>query len=245
MGNWKLVVENNRECQHCDVSHPELIDCLFPVFGFSEETASPKVRAVFERMHAATAELDRVCDLRQFPRDERRELDTRPTGLRLYHLPLDGDGISYGPRGSQLSKVLMGSVTESKFGDLGLHLQPNAWFHFLSDHAIVFRVLPISANKSVVRTTWLVHPDAVEGVDYDIEALTKVWRATNLEDRELVNGTQSGVTNPAYLPGPYSLAEDDVEAFVNWYILRLQTYVNSEAAEQSAARRLSDGTVLV
>ena len=26
--NWKLVMENNRECYHCDVGHPELISVL-------------------------------------------------------------------------------------------------------------------------------------------------------------------------------------------------------------------------
>ena len=126
-----------------------------------------------------------------------------------------------------MCKKLLGSLTEPKFGDLSLHMQPNSWFHFLSDHAVVFRVLPLSADKSIVRTTWLVHPDAVEGVDYDVDSLTAVWRATNNEDRELVIGTQNGVTNPGYRPGPYSLVEDDVEAFVNWYVKRVEDYLNA------------------
>ena len=93
--------------------------------------------------------------------------------------------------------------------------------------AVVFRVLPESAGKSIVRTTWLVHPDAQEGVDYDVDSLTAVWRATNNEDRELVIGTQNGVTNPGYVPGPYSMVEDDVEAFVNWYVKRVEDYLAS------------------
>jgi Rieske 2Fe-2S family protein len=92
---------------------------------------------------------------------------------------------------------------------------------------VVFRVLPLSAGESIVRTTWLVHPDAVEGVDYDVDSLTAVWRATNNQDRGLVVGTQNGVTNPAYVPGPYSMVEDDVEAFINWYITRVEAYLGS------------------
>jgi Rieske 2Fe-2S family protein len=42
-----------------------------------------------------------------------------------------------------------------------------------------------------------------------------------------VVGTQNGVTNPAYQPGPYSLVEDDVEAFVNWYVKRVQDYLDA------------------
>ena len=163
--------------------------------------------------------------MRQFPRDERRELDTRVTGYQISHLPLDGEGSSFGPNGAAVCKKLLGSITEPRFGDVSLHLQPNSWFHLLSDHAVVFRVLPIAPDKSIVRTTWLLHPDAVEGVDYDVDSLTSVWRATNDEDRVLVAGTQLGVADPGYVPGPYSMVEDDVEAFVNWYVGRLRAHL--------------------
>ena len=226
-GNWKLVMENNRECQHCDGAHPELVSAYFPLFGYSEDDITPRLRPAFERYQAASAALERACSLRQFPRNDRRELDSRPTGFQISHLPLDGAGISFAPDGAQVCTKLMGTMTEPEFGDLSLHFQPNSWFHFLSDHAVVFRVFPISADQSMVRTTWLVHPDAVEGVDYDVDSLTAVWRATNSEDRELVIGTQNGVTNPGYVPGPYSLVEDDVESFVNWYVQRVQAYLAS------------------
>ena len=121
----------------------------------------------------------------------------------------------------------MGSIPTAQFGDLSMHLQPNSWFHLLGDHAVVFRALPLGPDKSVVRTTWLVQADAVEGVDYDLELLTGVWRATNVQDRALVARAQNGVTNPGYEPGPYSLVEDDVEAFVNWYIGRLQEHLSA------------------
>ena len=226
-GNWKLVMENNRECQHCDGAHPELVSAYFPLFGYSEDDITPRLRPAFERYQVAATDLERACAVRRFPRDDRRELDGRETGFQLSHLALDGAGISFGTDGAQLCTKLMGSLTEPKFGDLSWHMQPNSRFHFLSDHAVVFRVLPLSADKSIVRTTWLVHPDAVEGVDYDVESLTAVWRATNNQDRELVIGTQNGVTNPSYLPGPYSLVEDDVEAFINWYIQRVEAYLGS------------------
>ena len=226
-GNWKLVLENNRECQHCDGAHPELITAYFPLFGYSEDDITPRLRPVFERYQAASASLERACAVTRFPREERRELDTRVSGFQISHLPLDGDGTSFGPDGSQVCQKLLGTMNDPKFGDLSLHFQPNSWFHFLSDHAVVFRTLPVAPDKSIVRTTWLVHADAVEGVDYDVDALTAVWRATNNEDRELVAGTQNGVTNPGYLPGPYSLVEDDVEAFANWYIKRVQDHIGS------------------
>jgi Rieske 2Fe-2S family protein len=39
-GNWKLVFENNRECYHCDGTHPELLQSyteLASVQGISGE----------------------------------------------------------------------------------------------------------------------------------------------------------------------------------------------------------------
>ena len=96
---------------------------------------------------------------------------------------------------------------------------PNTWNHFLGDHAIVFRVLPISATETEVTTTWLVHKDAVEGVDYDLQNLTTVWMATNDEDRQVVEENQKGILSPAYEPGPYStLQEEGVIQFVDWYV---------------------------
>ena len=226
-GNWKLLMENNRECQHCGGSNPELLSAYFPLFGYSEDDVPPRLRPVFERYQVAAAELDSVCAAARFPRDERRELDSRITGYQVLHLPLDGAGVSFGPGGEPVCKKLMGSVTETRFGDVSLHMQPNSWFHFLSDHAVVFRALPVSPNRSLVRATWLVHGDAVEGVDYDVESLTAVWRATVDEDKALVARAQVGVQNPGYEPGPYSLVEGDVEAFVNWYISRLQEHVSA------------------
>ena len=47
-----------------------------------------------------------------------------------------------------------------------LHL-PHSWNHCMGDHIIVFTVWPISAQETMVTTKWIVHKDAVEGVDYE------------------------------------------------------------------------------
>jgi len=84
-------------------------------------------------------------------------------------------------------------------------------------------VIPLSAGKTLVRTKWLVHKDAVEGVDYDIENLTAVWNATNDQDRTLVEYSQRGIGSSAYEPGPYSpFTEGLVEKFSDWYVRRLR-----------------------
>ena len=122
----------------------------------------------------------------------------------------------------------LGAIADDRFGDLHLHMQPNSWFHMLSDHAVVFTVLPLGPEKTFLRSTWLVHQDAVEGVDYDVPTLTHVWNATNVQDSAFVARAQRGVRDPGYEPGPYSEVEGDVEAFVNWYITRVGAYLSHQ-----------------
>jgi glycine betaine catabolism A len=221
-GNWKLVMENNRECHHCDASHPELVTAYFPISRYDVEDVPPRMLPTYERYQEAQAELEEARRAIGFPGEERCELEGRPTAFQLSHLPLDGAGASFGPDGQQLCAKLMGAIEDPRFGDLSLHMQPNSWFHFLSDHAVVFSVIPLAADRTLVRTTWLVHPEAVEGVDYSVESLTSVWRATNDQDRALVESTQRGVADPGYLPGPYSVVEGEVDDFVTWYVQRIQ-----------------------
>lgn len=225
-GNWKLTMENNRECYHCDAGHPELTDAYFPFHGYNESDVSPQRRPQYERFVTARAHLETACARIGIPREWHRDLVDRPTGYMIGHLPLDGEGKSYSSGGKQVCAKLLGDITEARLGDLHLHLQPNAWFHFLGDHAVVFWVMPIAPDKTLVRTTWLVHPDAVEGVDYNIPDLTAVWHATNSQDGAFVSRAQRGVTDPGYVPGPYSLVEEDVDAFVSWYIGRLRAYLS-------------------
>jgi Rieske 2Fe-2S family protein len=47
----------------------------------------------------------------------------------------------------------------------------------LTDHAVTFRVLPLSTTETALSTKWLVHKDAVEGVDYDLNERVHVWTA--------------------------------------------------------------------
>ena len=118
--------------------------------------------------------------------------------------------------------MLLGNLTNAKLGGLSFWTQPNSWHHFLGDHIVTFSALPLDAGHTLVRTKWLVNKDAVEGVDYDIERLTEVWAATNLQDSALVGICRKGAQSPAYEPGPYSPnTEMLVEKFANWYIGRM------------------------
>jgi Rieske 2Fe-2S family protein len=124
--------------------------------------------------------------------------------------------------GKAASAKRLGQFQQSDLGALSFWTQPNSWHHFMADHIVTFTVLPIAVDKTLVRTTWLVHKDAVEGVDYNVDNLTAVWNATNAQDRQLCEQSQRGIASPAYEPGPYSpFTEGLVDKFCNWYTRRL------------------------
>lgn len=220
-GNWKLVMENNRECYHCD-GHPELLRTFFPTYGYAEEDIPAPLRPAHERYLRTDAELRATYERLGLPYALIEELDGRTTGFRIQRDALDLAGESFTPDGTAACRRLLGDLPTPRLGHLALHLHPNSWFHVLGDHAITFSALPLAPDRTLLRTTWLVHPDAEEGVDYDRDTLLKVWTATNEQDARLVARAQRGVSSPAYVPGPYAPTEYQVEAFCRWYIARLR-----------------------
>ena len=207
-GNWKLVWENNRECYHCAGNHPELCK-TFPeapnVTGIHGAEQDPEMVAHWQH-----------CEAAGLP--SRFRIDTAGQ-YRATRAPLLRDAVSYTMTGKRaVRKSLSDAFTANRIGTLMLYHYPTTWNHVLEDHAVTFRVLPLSATETAVTTKWLVHKDAVEGVDYDLEELIHVWTETNDQDRRIVEENAFGIQSPAYEPGPYSeLHEGGVIQFVEWY----------------------------
>lgn len=207
-GNWKLVMENNRECYHCGGSHPSLCrtysDSPTMTAMDGPDSAAPEILDHWKRCEAAGLPS-------RFTNDPKMQ-------WRLARIPLLNNAESYTMSTKRAVSKLMGQMPFFDAGSLLFYHYPNTWNHFLADHAIVFRVLPLTPTTTQVTTKWLVPKDAVEGVDYDVEKLTEVWLATNDEDRRVVEENQKGILSPAYEPGPYStVVEEGVIQFVDWY----------------------------
>jgi len=221
-GNWKLTIENNRECFHC-AGHPELLCSLFDFFGeIDPERMSAQERATYVRYEAARQVQEAIWTRTNLPWQTIEELHGRPTAFRTERLVLDGAGESMTPDTRVASRRLLGDLKEPRLGTLHFHTQPNAWYHFLSDHVLTFATLPLERGRTLVRSTWLVHADAEEGRDYDLEKLTSVWNATNAQDATFVEETQRGASSPAYEPGPIAASEYMVKLFHTWYEERLR-----------------------
>jgi Rieske 2Fe-2S family protein len=71
-----------------------------------------------------------------------------------------------------------------------------------ADHLVVHLLRPIDARHTRWETRWFVSDTAVEGVDYDVNDLTAVWRATNRQDISLCESADRGVRSRRFVPGP-------------------------------------------
>ncbi|MER2536968.1 MAG: aromatic ring-hydroxylating dioxygenase subunit alpha [Rhizobiaceae bacterium] len=222
-GNWKLVWENNRECYHCAANHPELCR-TYPeapaVTGVGGAETDPEMLAHWT-----------ACEASGLP--SRFRMD--PGGqYRATRAPLLRDAVSYTMDGRRaVAKNLSDGVAAERIGTLLLYHYPTTWNHVLGDSAVTFRVLPLGPGETMVTTRWLVHRDAVEGVDYDLQRLIHVWTETNDEDRRIVEENARGIRSPAYEPGPYSeIHEGGVIQFVDWYAAFMEPRL-AEGAEPS------------
>jgi Rieske 2Fe-2S family protein len=218
--NWKLVMENNRECYHCDANHPELIACLGTNGfgkGLPEDVGAAGAMDDIKFIEGVAAEreawkrLGIYHDLIEFPDD---------WWHRVARLPLANGAVSQTMDGKVACTKLLGPFTDPNNSSLSVWTQPNSWHHFCCDHVVTFSLTPMAPDRTLLRTSWLVREDAEEGVDYDVETLTAVWRATNVQDAWLSHINHLGISGDGYRPGPYSTEEKLVESFKDFYTSR-------------------------
>lgn len=221
--NWKLVIDNNRECYHCAGNHPELLVSLIE-FALPDDAAAT---ATFKGLMDRSAEKWDRLGLPHRPADGGIE-------FRCIRLPFNEGTRSFTMDGAPACRKLLGDFTEGDLGSVRMFRVPNNWNHFLADHIMHFRVLPLSADRTAVRTTWLVHEDAVEGVDYDVEHLTQVWTATNDQDRLLAENNHRGIRSRAYQPGPFAPSEFMLQNFSDWYAGKMAAYAGVPAPRLAA-----------
>ena len=175
--NWKLAIENFLECYHCGPSHQALVTSHNWDERLSEEEEAYQSKEVKDWI----------------------------------------GGESYGSSG----KLNPGFVTGSLDGKAVAPLLPNIkkWNHSTEwatsgystgywqaydDYVAVARFTPRDAALTDCAIFWLVHPDAVEGKDFDAANLMALWDITIREDIWIVENNHLGITSRSYGPGRYA-----------------------------------------
>jgi Rieske 2Fe-2S family protein len=220
--NWKIVWENNRECYHCNVNHPQYIKANFD--HFNADDANERIKA---RMAAAVTRSEEKWTAAGLA------VSHRQTGMTEFpHIGPDGwfsanrtalvEGWVSETMDGRQAAPLMGDYPDPDVGTLRMRTLPNMWNHSSCDHGVTTRLLPAGRTRTKVRVIWLVHQDAVEGRDYRLEDIMPFWQLTSEQDWALCEQAQRGISSSGYRPGPYSTYKEyNVDAFVRWYLHQL------------------------
>jgi Rieske 2Fe-2S family protein len=209
--NWKLVVENSRECYHCGVAHPQYCKAV----GFAAAIGS-----VAHEAECASIEEQRMQEVKELglevegvPFQPESWYHHRRFFLRPGFVTESIDGLPVAP--------LMGSLPDADTGVFAVVTLPNMLFEASRDYVMTLRLIPKGPQLTEAEVCWLVRGDAQEGTDYDLDRLTEFWRLTSEQDWKLCEDNQLGVNSSKYLPGPYGPKETGVEHFVQWYLKQL------------------------
>jgi Rieske 2Fe-2S family protein len=213
--NWKLCLENYLECYHCATSHRHY-------------ARSHSLKAVPEEVAALNAEMraraDSVTGVAGIT-DEYRALYSAAQGFgacvshwryALYEGYLTGsqDGTPVAP--------LMGSMQGYDGGAGDFQFGPLSFMLAYPDHCVLYRFTPRTLTATDLEVVWLVNGSAVEGRDYDRDALTWLWHQTTLEDEHIILRNSAGVNSHFFEPGPYHPQFEALCAqFVSWYLKTL------------------------
>ncbi|MCZ6794603.1 MAG: hypothetical protein O7J95_13425 [Planctomycetota bacterium] len=217
--DWKVVWENNRECYHCNVNHPQYIRANWD--HYNRDDTSDRIQAEIDTATARSEAKWASRGLAVTHRESGMAVFPGETWHSINRTPLVDGYVSESMDGRQVAP-LMGDYTDADVGTLRVRTLPNLWMHASCDHAVSTRLLPAGPGRTRARVFWLVDREAREGRDYELEKLLPFWKLTSEQDWDLCEGVQRGVGSRAYTPGPFSRAKEyNVDAFVSWYLRQL------------------------
>ena len=213
--NWKLVIENHRECYHCPNAHKEYTkvhyDTRLTSAAWKAEIEA-RTEACRTQWAALGLETENVNPTSTFTGAWWRANRTAfPEG----HVTESPDGKPVAP--------LMGAFSQADMGTARAGTYPNFWMHATGDHATTMRLTPTGPETTRMRADWLVRADAREGADYEVERLIAFSDRVNREDRDLILGQAAGVSSSRYAPGPLVMDDESrVQHFLDWYMARMK-----------------------
>lgn len=225
--NWKLVIENFSECYHCKPTHPELCsvhrDSRIVGFGGGPGSGPTEVEKQFME---EVANWEETAKSMGHPVGIEGNRD-HPLGFPMVsRFPFKDNFKTESQNGLPVSR-LMGECEDYDGGSTGFGWNVWSWAFASNDYAVLFRFTPVNENQTDCESIWLVHPEAEEGKDYDLDRLMWFWDSTLEEDTTIIENNNAGVMSRHYRPGPYSLAEAAVEGFDKWYIQSMLNSFNS------------------
>ncbi len=206
--NWKLGVENYKECYHCGPAHPE----------YSRAHALAMPDAMYAEELEALLTRGAACGLSDQPFNSSYGNAGEFGCDRAYErYPLLRGHVTGSKDGKPLAPLL-GTIRDWDRGASDFKVGPLLYALAYCDHVVLYRFLPTSIDSCDCDITWLVRGDAEEGKDYDLEKLIWLWDVTTGADKRIIERNHQGVMSRFYEPGPLSTMEEATNNWNRWYL---------------------------
>jgi len=224
-GNWKLTLDNFHECYHCLPAHPEYCQVhskeYIQAYGAGNNTG-PESIEFSNQLREWNKKTENLGYLTGEFSDEGFSNFFRSAE----RTPFDGDRLSETKDGKPGS-ILMGEFKEFDGGYTTVGTSPFNSLIMSNDFATTFTFIPRGPMETNVEIMWLVHEDAIEGKDYDLNNLIWMWDQTTIADKKIIENNQKGVMSKKYIPGPLSEMELGLKKLKKWYLTHLKNKISS------------------
>jgi Rieske 2Fe-2S family protein len=244
--NWKLVIENFRECYHCYPSHTKSYSAVHQIYG-DPATATAEHRA---RVDAEIAKHGHPTR----PRGPNAgQGQANPYGRGVGDSPTreataGGMGVAAQFTGTHLKVgYLTGSLdgkpvapmlpTQKEWSHMGHRAVSGfstSWMMAYDDHVVVVRFTPRDVASTDAEIFYLVHPDAKEGKDFDPKRVQALWGNTYREDRWICENQQFGIMSSRYNyrgAQPYAAQEGGPASFIQWYMREVASTIGAKSTD--------------
>lgn len=210
--NWKLALENYLECYHCATAHRAYAKM------HTLQDLDDRVSHITDDMLARAEEQTGVAGItlnhyQAFSSSKQFGNDVYTSRYALY------DGFQTGSEGGVPVAPLMGEFKGYDGGAGDFQIGPLMYMLNYPDHCVLYRFTPRSLTRTDMEIVWFVRGDAIEGKDYQRDAVTWLWHNTTQEDEYIITRNSEGVNSRFFEPGPYHPGFEYIcPDFVSWYL---------------------------
>ena len=210
--NWKLAIENYNECYHCGPAHAD----------YAKMHTLMLDRKKLPRVQGHMTEKWASCGITDYFFDRLDNL--APEGQQGYYYSRTAmfEGYKTGSRDGQPVAPLLGELKDYDGGASDVAFGLFSFFLAYSDYVISYVFTPVDLRNCECRVSWMVRGDAVEGRDYDRDALTWLWDVTTQSDEKIIVDNWKGVQSRYYRPGPLAGMERMHGRWLEWILHELR-----------------------
>ncbi|MBK9924246.1 MAG: aromatic ring-hydroxylating dioxygenase subunit alpha [Anaerolineales bacterium] len=125
------------------------------------------------------------------------------------------------------SMTMSGRLCGLPLGDLSSGIEkrgfyytmlPNLLINIHPDYLMYHMLLPVAPGHTTIVSEWLFNPESFGLPDFRPQEAVDFWHETNLQDWQVCELSQQGVTSQGYTPGWYSPRESLLAAFDREYL---------------------------